>query len=120
MFRYRYRQTVFWANRKVRRSHVTLQFLGNGRSLKDELGHFPRKKFENNPRSRPSKATHFFTEAEEKTPFLAVNPRPRTWSTIAFLIFQVVTTAAYMCETGLHEIHDGIGEMVSEVLKLAK
>ena len=34
-------------------------------------------------------------------------------------LLQVVTTAAYMCETNLHEIHDGVGVMVTEVLKLA-
>ncbi|XP_063677106.1 glutamine amidotransferase-like class 1 domain-containing protein 3, mitochondrial [Bolinopsis microptera] len=31
---------------------------------------------------------------------------------------KVVTTAAFMCETDLHEIHDGVGAMVTEVLKL--
>ena len=50
---------------------------------------------------------------------------PFQWRSILFhwtkiTLFQVVTTAAYMCETGLHEIHDGIGVMVTEVLKLAK
>jgi len=33
---------------------------------------------------------------------------------------KVVTTAAYMCNTKLHEIYDGIGELVSAVLKLTK
>ena len=33
---------------------------------------------------------------------------------------RVVTTAAYMCETGLDEIFDGIGEMVEGVLRLTK
>lgn len=33
---------------------------------------------------------------------------------------KVVTTAAYMCNTAMHEIYDGIGEMVSSVLKLSK
>lgn len=33
---------------------------------------------------------------------------------------KVVTTAAFMCETDIHKIHDGVGVMVSEVLKLAK
>ena len=32
---------------------------------------------------------------------------------------KVVTAPAYMCETALHEIFDGIGKMVAEVLKLA-
>jgi len=32
---------------------------------------------------------------------------------------RIVTTPAYMCEAGLHEIFDGIGAMISEVLKLA-
>ena len=32
---------------------------------------------------------------------------------------KVVTAPAYMCETALHEIFDGIGKMVGEVLKLA-
>jgi len=31
---------------------------------------------------------------------------------------RIVTTPAYMCETKVHEIHDGVGEMVKEVLKL--
>ncbi|XP_060689856.1 glutamine amidotransferase-like class 1 domain-containing protein 3, mitochondrial [Hemiscyllium ocellatum] len=31
---------------------------------------------------------------------------------------QVVTTPAFMCETKLHHIFDGIGEMVQQVLKL--
>lgn len=33
---------------------------------------------------------------------------------------KIVTTPAFMCETKLHEIFDGIGEMVKEVLSLAK
>lgn len=32
---------------------------------------------------------------------------------------KIVTTPAYMCETGLHEIYDGIGEMIKNVLKLS-
>ena len=36
------------------------------------------------------------------------------------LCLQVVTTAAFMCETALHEIHDGVGAMVEDVLKLTK
>ena len=32
---------------------------------------------------------------------------------------QIVTTPAFMCEAGLHEIFDGIGAMISQVLKLA-
>lgn len=32
---------------------------------------------------------------------------------------KVVTTPAFMCEAGLHEIFDGIGAMIGEVLKLA-
>lgn len=31
---------------------------------------------------------------------------------------KIVTAPAFMCETGVHEIFDGIGEMVSNVLKL--
>ena len=31
---------------------------------------------------------------------------------------KIVTTPAFMCETAMHEIHDGIGRMVDEVLKL--
>merc|ERR1712226_38927 len=31
---------------------------------------------------------------------------------------KIVTTPAFMCETKLHEIHDGIGEMVKKVLSL--
>lgn len=31
---------------------------------------------------------------------------------------KVVTTPAFMCETALHHIHDGIGAMVKEVLQL--
>ncbi|XP_071947921.1 ES1 protein homolog, mitochondrial-like [Antedon mediterranea] len=33
---------------------------------------------------------------------------------------KVVTTPAYMCETKVHEIHDGVGEMVRAVLDLSK
>ncbi|KAG8513714.1 Periodic tryptophan protein 2, partial [Galemys pyrenaicus] len=33
---------------------------------------------------------------------------------------KVVTTPAFMCETALHHVHDGIGAMVREVLKLAQ
>jgi len=32
---------------------------------------------------------------------------------------RVVTTPAFMCEAGLHEVFDGIGAMISQVLKLA-
>ncbi|XP_060084607.1 glutamine amidotransferase-like class 1 domain-containing protein 3, mitochondrial [Ylistrum balloti] len=32
---------------------------------------------------------------------------------------KIVTTPAFMCETGLHEIFDGIGKMVENVLSLA-
>ena len=32
----------------------------------------------------------------------------------------VVTTPAYMCEAPLHHIFDGIGEMISSVLRLVK
>lgn len=32
---------------------------------------------------------------------------------------RIVTTCAFMCKAPLHEIFDGIGAMVSEVLKLA-
>lgn len=31
---------------------------------------------------------------------------------------KIVTAPAFMCETGVHEIFDGIGEMVTNVLKL--
>ena len=31
---------------------------------------------------------------------------------------KIVTTAAYMCETAVHEIHDGVAKMVNEVIKL--
>ncbi|XP_037380769.1 glutamine amidotransferase-like class 1 domain-containing protein 3, mitochondrial isoform X2 [Talpa occidentalis] len=31
---------------------------------------------------------------------------------------KVVTTPAFMCETALHHVHDGIGAMVREVLRL--
>ena len=33
---------------------------------------------------------------------------------------KVVTTPAFMCETALHEVFDGIGKMVKCVLQLAK
>ncbi|XP_023619343.1 ES1 protein homolog, mitochondrial [Myotis lucifugus] len=33
---------------------------------------------------------------------------------------KVVTTPAFMCETALHHIHDGIGAMVTKVLELAR
>ena len=33
---------------------------------------------------------------------------------------KVVTTPAFMCETKVHEIHDGIGKMVQAVLSLVK
>ncbi|KAM9253172.1 glutamine amidotransferase-like class 1 domain-containing protein 3, mitochondrial isoform 1-T1 [Dugong dugon] len=33
---------------------------------------------------------------------------------------KVVTTPAFMCETALHHIHDGIGAMVRKVLELAR
>jgi len=32
---------------------------------------------------------------------------------------RIVTTPAFMCEAGLHEIFDGIGAMIGQVLKLA-
>lgn len=32
---------------------------------------------------------------------------------------KVVTTPAFMCEAGLHEIFDGIGAMIGQVLTLA-
>lgn len=32
---------------------------------------------------------------------------------------KLVTTCAFMCNAPIHEIHDGIGTMVQEVLKLA-
>lgn len=32
---------------------------------------------------------------------------------------KLVTTSAFMCNAPIHEIHDGIGTMVQEVLKLA-
>lgn len=32
---------------------------------------------------------------------------------------KLVTTSAFMCDAPLHEIFDGIGEMVQDVLKLA-
>lgn len=33
---------------------------------------------------------------------------------------KIVTTPAFMCETKIHEVFDGIGQMVDQVLKLAK
>jgi len=33
---------------------------------------------------------------------------------------KIVTTPAFMCETDLHEIHDGVASMVTAVLKLIK
>ncbi|KAK2509225.1 hypothetical protein MC885_009193 [Smutsia gigantea] len=33
---------------------------------------------------------------------------------------KVVTTPAFMCETALHHVHDGIGTMVKKVLELAR
>ncbi|KAL9983925.1 hypothetical protein ACROYT_G006171 [Oculina patagonica] len=32
---------------------------------------------------------------------------------------KVVTTPAFMCETKLHEIHDGIGKMIEAIVKMA-
>ena len=32
---------------------------------------------------------------------------------------KVVTTPAFMCETKVHEVYDGIGKMIQAVLKLA-
>jgi enhancing lycopene biosynthesis protein 2 len=32
---------------------------------------------------------------------------------------KIVTTPAYMCDTAVHEVYDGIGMMVAEVVKLA-
>lgn len=32
---------------------------------------------------------------------------------------KLVTTSAFMCNTAIHEIFDGVGVMVKEVLKLA-
>lgn len=32
----------------------------------------------------------------------------------------IVTTPAFMCETAVHHIYDGIGNMVQDVLKLVK
>ena len=32
---------------------------------------------------------------------------------------KIVTTPAFMCEAGLHDIFDGIGAMISQVLTLA-
>lgn len=33
---------------------------------------------------------------------------------------KIVTTPAYMCETAVHHIYDGIGEMIANVMKLVK
>ncbi|XP_052834326.1 glutamine amidotransferase-like class 1 domain-containing protein 3, mitochondrial, partial [Octopus bimaculoides] len=33
---------------------------------------------------------------------------------------RIVTAPAFMCETAVHEVFDGIGEMVTGVLKLVK
>ena len=33
---------------------------------------------------------------------------------------KIVTTPAFMCETAVHEVYDGIGEMIEHVLKLTK
>ncbi len=33
---------------------------------------------------------------------------------------KVVTTPAFMCETAVHEIYDGIGQMISNVISMAK
>lgn len=32
---------------------------------------------------------------------------------------RLVTTSAFMCNAPIHHIHDGIGKMVQEVLRLA-
>ena len=31
---------------------------------------------------------------------------------------KVVTTPAFMCETKVHEIHDGIGKMIEKIMKM--
>jgi len=31
---------------------------------------------------------------------------------------KIVTTPAFMCDAGLHDIFDGIGAMISQILKL--
>ena len=31
---------------------------------------------------------------------------------------KVVTTPAFMCETKVHEVHDGIGKMIEAVVKM--
>lgn len=31
---------------------------------------------------------------------------------------KVVTTPAFMCETKVHEIHDGIGKMIEAIVKM--
>lgn len=31
---------------------------------------------------------------------------------------KVITTPAFMCETGLHEVHDGIGKMINAVVEM--
>lgn len=33
---------------------------------------------------------------------------------------KVVTAPAYMCETAVHEVFDGIGQMIQNVMKLVK
>lgn len=33
---------------------------------------------------------------------------------------KVVTTPAFMCETAVHQVFDGVGKMVEAVLKLCK
>lgn len=33
---------------------------------------------------------------------------------------KVVTTPAFMCETAVHKVFDGVGKMVEAVLKLCK
>ena len=33
---------------------------------------------------------------------------------------KVISTPAYMCNTDLHEIFDGIGAMIKSLMKLAK
>ena len=32
---------------------------------------------------------------------------------------KIVTTAAFMCDTAVHEVFDGVGAMIDKVLKLA-
>ena len=33
---------------------------------------------------------------------------------------QIITTPAYMCETKLHEVHDGVAKLVRAVIHLSK